>query len=70
MPGGYGSQGRMKKETRETEGPGRLKPRRLSGTWAQAEVSKAGANGQGTTTDAGTRRGAQRRAAEAGGGWR
>ena len=42
MPGGYGSQGRMKKETRETEGPGRLKPRRLSGTWAQAEVSKAG----------------------------
>ena len=44
-------------------------PQGLTGTWEQADGDKggAGAQSQETTADAGTRRGAQRRVAEANG---
>ena len=41
----------------------------LSWTWVQEDCGKGGVNRQGTTADAGTLHGAQRRAAEDGGGW-
>ena len=58
----------MKKDTKETDLPGRAKPRRLSGTWVQVEGGKGGANGKGMTVDAGTRCKAQIKAADDGGG--
>ena len=42
MPGSGVAQGREKRGTRETEGPRQEKPRRLSGTWVQAEGGKGG----------------------------
>ena len=68
----YVTQGRTKKDTRDTDSPGWVHPWRLSGTWVQAKVEKGGENGQGKTTDSGMWRGAQRRATEAGGrrGWK
>ena len=45
MLGKDGAQGRVKKDTRETEIPGQANPYRLSGTWVQAKGGKGGAGG-------------------------
>ena len=49
------------------ERPVRSNYQRLSGKWVQEEGEKEGLNGRGTMADAGTRCGAQRQAADAGG---
>ena len=68
MPGRDVAQGGEKRYLRDTEGPGRKNPWRLSGIWVQSEVGKGSVNGRGTTADTGTRRRAQRQAADSGGG--
>ena len=67
MPGRDGSQGRMKNDTRDKEGPGRAKPRKLEGKLVKTQRGKVGANAPGIMAYTGIRF----RAAETiGRGWR